>query len=55
MEAKTKNGTFLAESCGRASAPTTQKYHFFDAAPYMTGKMWIDDYYFNKIFISSIL
>ena len=39
MEAKIKIGTFLAESCGRAldppppTAPTTQKYHFFDAAP----------------------
>ena len=38
MEAKIKSGTFLAESCGRASdppqtAPTTQKYHFFYAAP----------------------
>ena len=36
MEAKTKSGTFLAESCGRAltppQPPTTQKYHFFDAA-----------------------
>ena len=40
MEAKIKSGTFLAESCGRASnhplpptAPPTQKYHFFYAAP----------------------
>ena len=38
MEAKIKSRTFLAESCGRASAPTTKKYHFFDAAPYyLTG------------------
>ena len=37
MEAKTKSGTFfLAESCGRASAPTaptTQKYHFILTPP----------------------
>ena len=37
MEAKIKSATFLAEICGRASdpptAPITQKYHFFDAAP----------------------
>ena len=41
MEAKTKSGSFLAENCSRASkpspptAPTNQKYHFFDAAPYV--------------------
>ena len=35
MEAKIKSGTFLAESCDRASetAPTTQKYHFFERRP----------------------
>ena len=39
MQAKTKSDSFFAESCGLAStaptAPTTQKYHFFDADPYM--------------------
>ena len=33
MEAEIKSGTFLAESCGPPTAPTTQKYHFFDVAP----------------------
>ena len=39
MEAKTKSGTFLAESCGRASDPPQQPpppkstTFFFDAAP----------------------
>ena len=34
MEENTKSGSFLTESCGRKpTAPTTQNYHFFDAAP----------------------
>ena len=49
MEAKIKSGTFLAESCGRASnpppppmVPTTQKYKFFFLTPPRTVAMVLD-------------
>ena len=36
MKAKIKSGTFLAESCGRA---TTQKYHFFLTPPIIAASL----------------
>ena len=53
METKTKSGPVLAKTCGQASTPptgpTTQKYHFFDAAPNISdlvsesGKVWLKE------------
>ena len=38
MEAKTRSGTFLAASCGRAW--NSQKYHFFWRPPYIFSRFW---------------